>query len=168
MDLKEKILNRAYRFNNERKQKVYHIYDILNDMKEFKDLDYWDAKGSEGDFDRWCDYKGYGAIDPEGNIRNHSNIWFVEQKQDIKEGKWFSPEYCSFVDMFCDTIYFPQINIMEDYLHGDEYDELDFDDLLKRAKEEDMEQYGKEDYRTHLATELKNLFDETICITACD
>lgn len=165
MELREKILERAYQFDNDEGNKVYNIFSILNDMKEFKNLDYWDAKGSDGDFERWCDYKGYGNEDPEGEERRSSRIWFAEQQKEVKEGKWVSPEYCSFIDIFVDGTLYPSIAIPQQYMRGDEYADLYFDHLLEYCKQEDLREYGKDDYRVALAKELKDLFIEDFAFT---
>lgn len=165
MTLREKILERAYQFDNEEGQKVYNIYSILNDMREFKNLDYWDAKGSNGDFDRWCDYKGYGPTDPEITERVIINKWFAEQQKEIKEGKWISPQYCPFIDVFVDGELYPSLLIPQSFMRGDEYADLDFKDLLRYCEKLDIEEYGKEDYRVALGKELKDLFIDDFAFT---
>jgi hypothetical protein len=165
MTLREKILERAYQFDNDEGKKVYNIFSILNDMKKFKNLDYWDAKDSDGDFDRWCDSKGYPEVDPKGKNRRQSNIWFAEQQKEIKDGLWISPQYCPFIDIFVDGELYPELLIPQNYMRGDEYADLNFKELLSHCEKLDIEEYGKEDYRVTLAKELKDLFIDDFSFT---
>lgn len=136
-----------------------NLWKILYRLQDIYQVNFWDYYDSGSDFDKWCDSKGYGDIDPDGKERSKSNIWYAEQQKDIKEGLWVSPEYCCFIDMFMDDI--------QD-LGNDETNEvytvyLDF--MLERAKEEDLKQFGKEDYRTKLAKILVDEFGESIDVT---
>lgn len=136
-----------------------NLWKILYRLQDIYQVNFWDYYDSGSDFDKWCDSKGYGEIDPDGKERSKSNIWYAEQQKDIKEGLWVSPEYCCFIDMFMDDI--------QD-LGNDETNEvytvyLDF--MLERAKEEDLKQFGKEDYRTKLAKILVDEFGESIDVT---
>lgn len=166
MKIKDKILKKAYRFDTENGDKVYNLFDILNYMNSYKKLNYWDAKGYDGDFDRWCDSKNYPKLDPEGKKRSQSNIWFAEQQKEIKEGLWDKPQYCCFIDVFVDIL--NTTMLIDEYLRGDEYEELDLEYLVKYSKEKDIQEYKKEDYRTKLATELKDMFGPILYVTAAE
>lgn len=54
-----------------------------------------DTLGSFKHFDEWCDFMGYGWVDPEGKVRGSSKVWFAEY-QAHPEGEAKRPEYRDF------------------------------------------------------------------------
>lgn len=65
-----------------------------------------DYAKSHGHFDLWCDQKGYGQIDPAGQHRGGSQIWFAEYKQDA-EGDCKRPRYQDFWHWLIDYAFAP-------------------------------------------------------------
>lgn len=128
---------------------VFNLWQILYILQKKHKVDFWDYYQSGSNFDNWCDSKGYGKKDPQGKRRGESNIWFKEWKKDIQNGNWKETPYCPFIDMF-------NYDIQD--LGNDETDEIyyvDLNNMLERAIEEDKKEFGKNDYRYHLASILK-------------
>ncbi len=93
---------------------VYNWFDIQEEMcKEMNisEIQFRDVKGHDGHFYKWADAKGYGQIDPAGEHRGSSNIWFTEYNND-PAGKASRPEYCDFWHVALDTI-------IPDTMHND-------------------------------------------------
>lgn len=77
----------------------YDIHEVMNFISEKYGFDCYDVYDSGSHFDKWCDKKHYGDVDPEGKKRSHSNIWFKEYQRD-KEGEAQCPKYVSVLDWF--------------------------------------------------------------------
>lgn len=124
---------------------VYNIYKLLGLIGKKHKTDFWDAKGFDGDFDRWCDSRGLPQKDPEGKKRSQSNIWFKEQKNDIKMGLWKEAEYCPTIDVFVEVC--PEATGLEG---SNVVEDVTTSCLMDEAIRQDKAQYGKEDYRVRL------------------
>ncbi len=139
--MQKQLKNISYKYE---KKTVLNLWKMLYILQDIYKVNFWDYYNSDSDFDNWCNLKGYGKKDPKGLERQASNIWFKEFQSDVEKGIWKKVPYCCFIDMFLYDI--------ED-LGNDESDKIyhvDFKNMLERANEEDISQFGKPDYRVHL------------------
>jgi hypothetical protein len=144
-------------FENEGKT-VLNLWKMLYMLQDIHKVNFWDYYGSDGDFGKWCDSKGYGENDPSGERRGASNIWFKEYQSDLANGSWKKVPYCPFIDMFMYDI--------ED-LGNEESEkiyEVNLDSMMERAIEEDKKQFRKNDYRVHLTSILIAELGDTILV----
>lgn len=134
---------------------VFDIFELIHLISELEGIDLDDMKGSSISFDKWCNKNNLPEIDAEGKERSQSKIWFKKYQSDLEAGIWVCPEYCSLITLLCCN-YDCQV---------DEIYEMDLNDLLIRAKVKDIEQYGKEDYRTDGVNILKKHLEDTFYFT---
>lgn len=87
----------AYPYGTEKK--TYDLDEILTYIKKKHKMNYYDFHGSDGHFEKWCDAKGLGKVDPEGKKRSASNIWFKAYQTD-SEGEAACPPYEDFWGSF--------------------------------------------------------------------
>lgn len=59
-------------------------------------IDTRDYARSHLQFGEWCDAKGYGEKDPDGNDRSSSQVWFAEFKKDVEDGAVVERPYQDF------------------------------------------------------------------------
>lgn len=138
-------------------KEAFNLWKILYRLQDMYKVNFWDFYDNDNDFDRWCNSKGYPQKDPVGKKRSESNIWFKEQQEDIKNGKWIEAKYCPFIDMFMYDIEDLGNTDMNDTVYT-----VNFSDMLERAKKEDYEEFGKDDYRVKLTNILLSEFGEKI------
>jgi len=63
-----------------------------------------DYANSSAQFGEWCDAKGYGKTDPEGNDRGSSQIWFAQFQADIVAGLVVDKPYQDFWHWLIDVV----------------------------------------------------------------
>jgi len=153
--MKKEFEDMAYDFEGE---KVLNLWKMLFELQKQHDVDFWDYYKSDGDFDNWRKSKGYGDTDPDGVRHGASNIWYKEWQNDINNGLCVKKPYCCFIDMFEDDIQ----NLGADY--DQKVYTLNLDYILEKAKIKDLEKFGKDDYRVHLATILIEEFGNKIFV----
>lgn len=56
---------------------VYCFRDLARDF-ETQGINVYDVFGHSNHFNEWCDAKGLGQIDPEGDFRSSSKTWFSD------------------------------------------------------------------------------------------
>lgn len=61
--------------------RIYDFSDLHDDLTECG-IDAYDVFKRCRSFDEWCNRKGYGNTDPEGEHRGSSQIWFAEYQAD--------------------------------------------------------------------------------------
>lgn len=127
---------------------ILNLWKTLYILQKIHGVDFWDYYESDSDFSNWCASKGYGETDPVGTARDYSQVWFKEYQDDIQKGLWKKTPYCSFIEMFDDSIY-DLGNDMSQTIYL-----VDFEWMMKRAQKEDKKQFGKDDYRVHLTSIL--------------
>ena len=153
--MKKEFEDIAYDFEGE---KVLNLWKMLFELQKQHDVDFWDYYKSDGDFDNWRKSKGYGDTDPDGVRHGASNIWYKEWQNDISNGLWAKKPYCCLIDMFEDDIQ----NLGAD--DDQKVYTLNLDYILEKAKIKDLEKFGKDDYRVHLATILIEEFGNKIFV----
>jgi len=134
---------------------VFDIFGIIHEISLREGIDLDDMKNTQNNFDLWCEHKKLPEIDNDGKSRESSKIWFNEYQNDINNGQWLRPDYCSLLSFFTD--YYT--------CDFDEIEEIDLDYLLKQANEKDLEQFGKLDYRTQAIIILKKYLDDKFLFT---
>lgn len=141
--------------DTENGEDVFDIFELIHRISELEGVNLDDMKGSSLDFNKWCDKNNLPEIDENGKERLQSQIWFKKYQDDLNSGIWICPEYCSLITLLCFNY----------DCHIDEIYEMDLNDLLIRAKVKDIEQYGKEDYRTDGVNILKKHLEDTFYFT---
>ena len=79
----------------------YDFSDLQDELKA-RGIDAYDVFKRCGSFDKWCNRKGYGKIDPEGKHRGSSQIWFAEYKVD-PDGACKEPPHANLWHWFLNT-----------------------------------------------------------------
>ena len=105
-----------------------------------------DVEFSEGQFDEWCDKKGYGKIDPKGTPRDSSQIWYEEYTQDIKSGNIHERPYRDFWHFLLDADAPKRDGFM--YLDPDMYVDGEGEPWQKTILDEFIKEFGKGPYLT--------------------
>lgn len=65
---------------------------LMERLQNKHGYDYRDMADSNSHFGKWCDAKGYGSHDPNGNHRNSSQFWYAEYQR-APDGKAQRPPY---------------------------------------------------------------------------
>lgn len=79
------------------------FHTLMDHLEAKHGYDHRDMAGNRGHFTEWCDAKGYGAVDPEGNTRGCSQLWFKEYNDD-PTGKATCPPYQDFWHILIDFL----------------------------------------------------------------
>lgn len=91
-----------------------------------RDIHDWkNTHGSNNHYRQWCDSKGYGVKDSDGDDRGTSKTWYAEYTTD-PDGQAAQPEYCNYwhwiLDVCCvsngATCYLPVIEAEDDRIIG--------------------------------------------------
>lgn len=141
--------------DTENGENVFEIFELIHLISELEGIDLDDMKESSVDFNKWCEKNNLPEIDENGKERSQSNIWFKQYQSEINSGIWFRPEYCSLITLVCNNY----------DCNYDEIYEMNLNNLLNTAKVKDIEQYGKEDYRTDGVNILKKYLDDKFYFT---
>lgn len=75
-------------------------------LEQKYDFNHRDYAGSHRHFDDWCNLKGYGKKDPQGNSRSGSQLWFAEYQKD-SNGECKCPPYENFWHWLADYPFNP-------------------------------------------------------------
>lgn len=151
--MREELKEISYEYEGET---IFNLWKMLYALQDIYKVDFWDYYKSSDDFDNWCNSKNHGEIDPAGKERSASNIWYKAFEDDIENGLWKEVPHCSFIDMFLDDI--------EDLGNDESEDiyEVNLKEIMKYSIKKDKKEFGKNDYRVHLASILISEFGEYI------
>lgn len=141
--------------DTENDESVFDIFGLIHQISELEGVNLDDMKGSSVDFDKWCDKNNLPAIDENGKERSESKVWFKQYQSEINSGIWHCPEHCSLITLLFDNY----------ECEVDEIYQMDLNEFLVIAKEKDIEQYGKEDYRTDGVNILKKYLEDMFYFT---